>query len=261
MKGKTTHMGDLAERPIIGITTYSRDEDGDFCLPGAYVDSVRKAGGVPILLPPGETDLEALFSFLDGLIFTGGGDIHPDLYGGEWHPTLYMVDTERDTFEVELARRALHSPLPVLGICRGLEVLSVATEGKLVPHVPDQFGEEVAHRTVETAEGNAPQYRKPTPHRVRIEPGSRLARIIGASDIPVMSWHHQATLTAPAGWRVVAWAPDGVIEAMEHQQHPWLIAVQWHPELSPDDPYQKRLFRALVEAARGYKERRRRKQQ
>lgn len=226
--------------PIIGITTYHQKEAGNFSSPVGYADAVRRAGGVPILLPPGESDPTVLFTVVDGLVFTGGGDLDPATYNGLPHPMIYGVDSERDASELALAKLALTTHKPVLGICRGLEVLMVASGGELVQHVPDEFGEGILHRL---------ELLRPTEHRVHIRPNSKLATIIERTEITVVSWHHQAVRAAPPGWRVIAKAPDGVIEALEHGEHSWGIALQWHPELSPTDPLHLRIFEAFVEAA------------
>jgi len=227
--------------PIIGITTYSRSESGEFTLPGAYVDAVQLAGGLPLLLPPLQADPTPLLDVIDGLIFAGGGDIDPERYGGNPHHTIYLVDEERDNFELTLARQVIQRDLPVLGICRGMQVLSVAAGASLVTHVPDIYGAQIAHRLDHP--------RRPTPHPAQVYPNTRLAQMLQATQITVMSWHHQAIQSVPGGWLPAAQAADGVIEALEHQSHPWLIAVQWHPELSPQDPVQQRLFQGLVQAA------------
>lgn len=236
-------MNQLSQQrsPIIGITIYSRNEAGELYLPGSYVDSVRLAGGTPVLLPP-SVQPASLLDMLDGLIFSGGGDIDPGLYGGEHHPTVYLVDNERDEFELALARIALESGIPTLGICRGMQVLSVASGADLVVHVPDTYGDAIVHRLDHP--------RRPTHHSVQVHPDSRLAQVMDATEITVVSWHHQAVKTIPDAWQVVAQAADGLVEAMEHQQHPWLVTVQWHPEMSPDDPAHQRLFQGLVNAAK-----------
>jgi putative glutamine amidotransferase len=177
---------------------------------------------------------------VDGLVFTGGGDLDPVTYNGAPHPKVYGVDSERDASELALAKLALMADKPVLGICRGLEVLMVASGGDLVQHVPDEFGETILHRQ---------ELLIPAEHRVHILPDSQLASMIGTTEISVVSWHHQAVRTAPLGWRVVAKAPDGVIEALEHEDHPWGFALQWHPELSPADPLHLRIFEAFIVAA------------
>ncbi|MBD2104275.1 gamma-glutamyl-gamma-aminobutyrate hydrolase family protein [Leptolyngbya sp. FACHB-261] len=235
----------MTPAPIIGLTTYCRNDVGDFYLPGAYVDAIRAAGGVAVLLPPGETEPAQWLPLLNGLVLAGGGDIEPEAYGGQYHPTLYGMDPERDASELTLARSALVANLPVLGICRGLQILSVAAGSKLLPHVPDVFGTAVLHRKENP--------RRPIAHSVQLVSDSRLAELMGQTEVSVVSWHHQAIHTVPSGWRAVAHAADGVIEALEHISHPWATAVQWHPELSADDPLQRRLFQGLVEAAQQHK--------
>lgn len=237
-------MTDSTQLPVIGITTFGQNEYGNYCSHHAYVEAVRLAGGLPVLLPPGEPDPAAILNVVDGLIFTGGGDIDPATYNGDLHPTIARVDPQRDAFELTLARLVLNTDIPVLGICRGLEVLVVTSGGTLVSHIPDEYGEVVEHTKdrIHTSE-----------HRVQIMPESRLATMIGTTEATIVSWHHQAARTVPPGWRVTAYAADGLIEALEHDHHPWAIAVQWHPELSLNDPLQQRLFQALVKAARSGK--------
>jgi putative glutamine amidotransferase len=230
-----------SQPPLIGITTSGQMLTGNFCLSKFYVEAVRLAGGVPMLIPAGEPDLSTILERLDGLIFSGGGDIDPAIYNGVSHPTIYNIDPERDRFEITLAQLALATDIPILGICRGLEVLLVATGGNLIPHLPDEVGEIVIHR--------ADQMHS-IEHSVQIVSESRLAGIIGATEVKVFSWHHQAASTVPLEWRIVARAADGVIEAIEHKHHPWAIALQWHPELSIDDPLQQRIFQAFITAAR-----------
>jgi len=234
----------MTRPPIIGITTYGRNEAGEFHLYTSYVDAVRRAGGIPVLLPPGEKHPDYLIQWIDGLILTGGGDIDPDRYSGDFHPSIYKIDPERDSFELDLAQRATQADIAVLGICRGMQVLSVASGGKLLPHVPDQFGTAILHREEQLC---------PIRHPVELVPTSHLAHIVGTSHLEVVSWHHQAITTVPPGWQAAAYAPDGLIEAVEHRAHPWAIALQWHPELSSaQDPLQQRIFDAFIRAANHY---------
>ena len=228
--------------PIIGITTYGRNTDDQVYLFANYLDALRRAGAVPILLPPGEHQCDRLLSLIDGLVLTGGGDIDPQRYGGSGHPTIYRVDPERDRFEMHLAQLALQQPKPILGICRGLQLLSLVSGAQtLVPHIPDVFGTQTLHRTEQA---------RPIEHPVYLNPGSRLAALMGAETISVVSWHHQAVDVPVPGWTVTGRAADGLLEAMEHDTHPWAIAVQWHPEMShPDDPHQSALLTAFVRAA------------
>ena len=152
-----------------------------------------------------------------------------------------MVDAERDRAELALTRRLLQESLPVLGICRGCQMINVALGGTLVVHVPDQFGDNVLHRVPP---------REPVPHPVSVDAESRLADILGTTQLTPSSWHHQALRDVAEPLRVVARAPDGVVEAVELPEHAWLVAVQWHPELTAAaDPVQQRLFAALVEAS------------
>jgi len=229
--------------PLIGISTYHRDgEPPAFQTPCTYVDAVRTAGGMPVLLPPGESDVTALVDRLDGLILAGGGDLDPAHYGADGHETIYMVCSERDRFEMDLLQAVLRRPsLPVLCICRGAQVLNVISGGTLHVHVPDAYGAAVDHRV-------AP--RLPTRHPVRIEANARLAGILGADATDVCSWHHQAIDKIGNDLVAVAWAEDGVVEAVEHLLHPWCFGVQWHPEMQPGEAPQMRLFAALVAAAK-----------
>ena len=225
--------------PLIGITTYGEDEQRQFPLPREYVDSVRRAGGIPILLPPGEPRLGELFALLDGLILAGGGDLEPAVYGGADHETVYMTDAERDTGELELARMAIDAGKPTLGICRGIQVLNVVLDGTLHEHLPDVVGEEILHRRPP---------REPGEHLVTVVPGCRLAEILGKLEFPAASWHHQAIQDVAEPLTVVAHAPDGTIEAVEMPSHPWLVGVQWHPELTAKtDPMQQRLFDVFIQ--------------
>ncbi len=229
--------------PIIGITTETNDQN-EYVLPAEYVQAIRRAGGIPVLLPPGEPNLPALLELVDGLILSGGGDIDPLHYGSDGHPAVYMIDPARDEMELALARQAATSDLPTLGVCRGAQLINVALGGTLVEHLPDEIDNSIAHRM---------EPRGAVPHPVTITPGSHLAEVIGAQAVVGASWHHQAIRTPASGLQAVARASDGTIEAVELPSHPWLLAVQWHPEITAsEDPIQQRLFDALVEAARAH---------
>jgi putative glutamine amidotransferase len=232
-----------ASRPlVIGVSCYARGgRPPAFSLPCAYVDAVRAAGATPVMLPPGEARPERLLDLVDGFILAGGGDVAPKVYGGRPHETVREVSTERDEFEFALAGAALsRADLPLLCICRGLQVLNVVCGGTLHTHLPERFGEQVAHRSPR---------RLPTYHGVRIAADSGLAEILGVTDARVCSWHHQAIDAAGSGLRAVAWAADGVIEGVEHATHPWCCGVQWHPEMQFTELPAQRLFTALVRAA------------
>jgi putative glutamine amidotransferase len=229
--------------PILGITTYGpRPGLERFYLPVEYVEAVRRAGALAWLIPPGEPRLAELLERLDGLVLSGGGDVDPELYGGASHPTIYNINRERDGMELELARLAFEQELPTLGICRGCQVINVAFGGSLIEHLPDVVGEEVAHRG--TGPGTS------SLHPVELAPGSRVARIVGDVFPHVSSSHHQALRRTADGFAVVGRARDGTIEAVERDDHPFYLAVQWHPEeTSAQDPGQQALFDALAAAA------------
>jgi putative glutamine amidotransferase len=233
----------MAYRPLIGITTYGRGDDNRFRLPAPYVDAVRRAGGIPLLLPPGEKHLGPVLELLDGLILAGGGDVDPKLYAGMPHARIERVDPERDVSEVALTHHVIDRDLPTLAICRGAQVVNVALGGSLVEHLPDEVGDDVTHRP-EDGDTVFPR------HRVTTEPDSKLARVMGATQVSPASWHHQAARRVASVLRVVARAPDGTVEAFEKADHSWLIGVQWHPEMTAaEDPTQQRLFDDLVRAA------------
>lgn len=232
-------------KPTIGITTFNQNQDGQYHIKNTFVSAVRRCGGLPILLPPGQSEESAaILEVVDGLIFSGGGDLDPATYNGSINPAISGVDRTRDAFELKLFNQALNTNIPLLGICRGLAVMAVASGASLVAHIPDEFGELVAH-TGESEES--------VKHLVQINPQSHLALIMETTTVSVDSMHHQSVRTLPAGWRLAARAQDGVVEAIEYEHHPWAIGVQWHPELAIDDPQQLRIFQALIEAARDRK--------
>ncbi|MGK5093783.1 gamma-glutamyl-gamma-aminobutyrate hydrolase family protein [Deltaproteobacteria bacterium TL4] len=227
------------KQPLIGLTTYGCNEKQRYTLPVVYVEAVRRAGGIPLLIVPGEPHLHSILEVLDGMILTGGGDIHPNRYGGTHHKTMYQFDHGRDQSEMDITQWVLNSGMPMLCICRGAQVLNVTLGGTLIEHIPDEVGEKVLHR--------APLV-EPVAHEVRILPYTRLANTLGVSQLKVMSWHHQALRKVADPLKVVAFAEDDIIEAVELPSHPWLLAVQWHPELTAaEDPLQQNLFNALVE--------------
>ena len=227
--------------PVIGITTYARDEHNELKLPIEYVEAVRRAGGLPLLIPPGECNINHLLDQLAGLILAGGGDIDPTRYQGSTHAEIYMVDHERDELEISLAQAVIEKPLPTLAICRGIQIINTACGGSLYPHLPDDIGEQIHHRRPP---------RNPIPHDVVVAHDSKLATILGTTQLSPMSWHHQAIDRVASNLRVVAHAPDGVVEACEMKEHPWLVGVQWHPELTAaNEESQQRLFDELVKQA------------
>lgn len=230
------------KHPRIGITTYGRNQADEFPLPANYVDAVLRSGGLPLLIPPGRQGAEAVLGVVDGLLLTGGGDIDHRRYGGRVHDTLYMVDHDRDGLELALAEAAIDRGVPLLAICRGVQIVNVMLGGSLFPHVPDVFGGLVDHRLPP---------REPVVHPLRLAPGSWTAEVLEVTECEAMSWHHQAIDRPGPGLTPVAWAPDDVVEAVEMSANPNLLALQWHPELTAHrDPIQQRPFDWLVERSK-----------
>ncbi len=226
-------------RPLVGITVSRNYERGRLWLPLAYSRRTEEAGALPLLLPPMDpAAADPLTGSLDGLLLSGGGDLSPLYYGEEPRPGLGEVDPQRDAWEFALVRAALSRGLPLLGICRGLQVLNVTLGGSLIQDLKET--ERLQHCQ------KAP--RSSTSHSVKILPRTRLARFLGAGLVAVNSFHHQAAARIAPGLREAAVAPDGVVEALEGIDHRFLAAVQWHPE-SLRHPASELLFRAFVGAA------------
>ena len=235
--------------PLIGVTTSAertaKGVDRAF-LNAAYIRAVERAGGVPVLLTPFHSPaaLDALWPRLDGILLTGGGDIAPARFDETAHPETSLISEERDALELDLVtRRAVDDGVPLLAICRGLQVLNVARNGSLHQHVPDVFGVTPNHAQ--------PDARAVRSHAVTVEPGSVLARVCAATDLRVNSFHHQAIKELGDGLKAVAWAEDKLIEAVELPgARGFVLAVQWHPEeLVEEDEAARRLFEALVREA------------
>ncbi len=234
-------------KPIIGITTtYGRNPDH---LPSvyvlrAYVRAVLEAGGLPVLLPSdlAESDWQAVLGRLDGILFSGGGDVSLEHFEGSDHIRIGEVDTVRDALELGLARAAAQQGKPFLGICRGCQVVNVALGGTLYTHIHDQIPNPLDH-------DYPGDMRTALAHTVCLEAGGRLAQIMGAEQLHVNSLHHQGLKDLAPGLQAQAWAPDGLVEAVELGGHPFGLAVQWHPEWLTDQEETRRLFRAFVEAA------------
>jgi putative glutamine amidotransferase len=238
----------VAERPLIGITSYEPEEVqtgvwvfSAALIPSAYVDAIERAGGRPLVVPPIEEGVDETLDALDGLIFSGGEDLDPAHYGAERHPETTGVHEGRDRAELALLRAALERDMPLLAVCRGSQVLNVALGGDLVQHLPEIVGhDEHKHTPGEFAD-----------HDVRVSPDSRLGRLVG-EHAPVKSHHHQGFGRIGSGLREVAWADDGIVEGVEDPDRRFALGVLWHPEVGEDFA----LFEALVAEARRYREER-----
>jgi putative glutamine amidotransferase len=234
-------------RPLIGITSYAEEirwgawTEEAALVPLAYVRAVEHAGGRAFVIPPAENGLEETLDALDGVIFSGGGDIDPGLYDAERHPETDEPRAARDAAELRLLEAALGRDMPVLAICRGSQVLNVARGGDLVQHLPEEVGHD-RHRHEPGSFSD---------HDVTLAADSRLGAVLGER-APVKSHHHQAYGRIGQGLREVAWAEDGVVEGLEDPEKRFALGVLWHPEEGEDFG----LFKALVEEARVYREER-----
>ena len=231
-------------RPLIGITSYVEPVswgvwDLDAALvPASYVQSIERAGGRALLVPPSEAGVDETLAALDGIVFSGGSDLDPAAYGADPHPETNGVRVDRDRAELVLLTAALELDMPVLAICRGSQVLNVARGGDLVQHLPDAVGHE-RHRHTPGQFAD---------HGVRIGRDTRLGALVG-EHAPVKSHHHQGYGRLGEGLRAAAWADDGVVEALEDPARQFALGVLWHPEEGEDDA----LFAALVAAAGDYR--------
>ncbi len=232
------------DRPVIGISANAERarwagwQERATLVPHAYVDRVAAAGCVPVVLPP-VAGAERVVGRLDGLLLSGGGDLDPALYAARPHPRTARVNAQRDATELALLRAAFDAGLPVLAICRGLQLLNVLRGGTLLQHLPETVGHD----------GHAPAPAEYGQRAVRVIPGSRVAEIARRDALNVRCHHHQAIERLGAGLTVTARCDDGVIEAVELGGYPFAVGVQWHPEVSGDHS----LFLALAEAARAAK--------
>ncbi|MFD1547408.1 gamma-glutamyl-gamma-aminobutyrate hydrolase family protein [Nonomuraea guangzhouensis] len=232
----------MSRRPVIGIASYLERAQWNIwdttaaLVPHSYVQGIQRGGGCAVILPPDGADAGVL-DRLDGLVLPAGADLDPALYGAEAHPCGEPPHAERDVAELALLRAALAVDLPVLGVCRGIQLLAVAYGGNLHQHLPDLLG----HTR------HCPRTGTMGSHEVKFAEGSALAGLLGAAAV-VNSHHHQA-VADPGGLTVTGFSDDGVAEAVEDPGKPFVVGVQWHPELLGDD----RLFAALVRAAATYR--------
>jgi putative glutamine amidotransferase len=234
----------MGRRPRIGLcaalerarwTVWDREA---FLLSRAYVDAIQRAGAIALMVPPDEWVAEhpdSVLDGLDGLLLAGGADIDPGAYDAEPHPKTVNTRPDRDSAEIALALRALHRDLPVLGICRGMQLMNVALGGTLVQHLPEDVGHTDHRRTLGSFDN--------ADHDVRLEPGSLAAKAAGRVVVPTKSHHHQAVDSLGEGVVATGWSVlDDLVEAIEVPSSRWALGVQWHPEVDP----QSRIVRAFA---------------
>ncbi len=236
------------KKPMIGITTRNgRDGDGHALttLQHSYINAIVQANGLPVLIPEilPEEDFLDLYSRLKGILFTGGGDISLKYFDGSDHPRIGEVDELRDTTEITLMRAAVNDGKPILGICRGAQVMNIALGGTLYTHIYDQLKGALDH-------AYPGDLRRTIVHPVNVDETTRSAEIFGETLLNVNSLHHQGLKDIAPGLKVAGHAPDGLVEVIEIPDHPYAIAVQWHPEWLTDQPAMQRLFKSFVDASR-----------
>jgi putative glutamine amidotransferase len=235
--------------PLIGVTTYqAANPQGHIisALLRAYTDAVILAGGIPLLIPSSfqEDHAQSLVKRLDGVLFTGGGDISLERFNGEPHPSIDGVDPDRDSIELALLKIVSEEKKPFLGICRGFQLINIGLGGTLYTHISDQKQGALKHDYF-------PNYqRNYIAHEVELISGTRLRTIFGSKKILVNSIHHQGAKDIPGRLVKAGIAPDGLVEAVELADHPFGLAVQWHPEWLTEQPANAKLFRSFVDAAR-----------
>jgi putative glutamine amidotransferase len=230
-------------RPVIGITSAFHEEEEQFCLSRCYVDAVDRAGGIPVILPPlpPESAIVSLQN-INALLLSGGGDLDPVFFGEEALPCTKTISPRRDAYELYLARVALERHIPILGICRGMQVLNVAAGGTVFQDVSFAVRQPLQHTQ------NAPRWY--ATHLIDITPDSQLAAIFGVRRLRVNTFHHQAVGRVAPGFTIAARSLDGVIEAVESPAHAFAVGVQFHPEgMWEKAPLFLKLFSALTAAS------------
>jgi putative glutamine amidotransferase len=232
------------KRPIIGITTDSNDTDDRYLSTMTYANAVEKAGGLPLLIPYA-VDHGLIAQYVDlfnGILFTGGNDMNPSRWGEEWHPKVARMHERRQEFEFALIAEVEKRRMPALGVCFGSQLMNVHRGGSLIQFLPEQKPGSLEHRKLPD--------REPARHPVKLDTNSQLGRAIGKADLSVNTYHKQAVKKIGNGLKIIATAPDGVIEAFEDPTFPLFAAVQWHPERLVDEQEHLAPFRLLVEKSR-----------
>lgn len=239
------------KKPVIGLTPGHNTDSQDAFLPPAYSKALAAAGAIPVMLPlePASDDYRQIAESFDGFVFTGGPDPHPFLFGEETHWQCGNVSSKRDAMELALLSHVLAAGKPILGICRGIQIINVGLGGTIYQDIPSQYyGAMEKKADFPLAHWQRYDYDIPS-HSVTLDPESRLARICGCSTLKVNSMHHQAVKDPAPDLRVGGTAPDGLIETLEMPGYPWLLAVQWHPEyLCQQDKAAALLFGDFVKA-------------
>ena len=232
-------------QPIIGIICGLDTDNQNYNLGRKYVDAIIEEAGLPILIPVGNdvVTIDSIMKLCDGLMFVGGSDVDPWYFSQEPQFPTKKIDPERDNFEIELIKSALRELKPLLGICRGMQVINIAAGGDIYQDLSGQKKGVFIH------EQNAPRWH-PT-HKIKIHPETKLERILGRNELRVNSFHHQAVRKVAPGFKISALSGDGVIEGIEHDSLEFALGIQWHPEeLIKTNTLSKNLFAGLIEASK-----------
>lgn len=237
----------MNKKPIIGVTPSHDTDKDDLSMRPTYMRAVRDAGAIPLIFPleVSDDDFAQLVDLVDGMLFTGGPDVHPSYFGENTHINCGSVSPLRDKMELTILPMVMAAKKPILGICRGIQLLNTGLGGTLYQDIPSQTSPDfpLAHRQ--------PFYYTNYSHTVAIEKGSKLEKISKSLEIQVNSMHHQAIKTPAPGLTVTAYSPDGLIEAVEKTDYPYFVGVQWHPEyLYPFDEAASGLFQSFVDACK-----------
>lgn len=234
-------------RPIIGITPYMEKDQSRYMVTNANIKAIYEAGGIPVILPylSENPELEQIADQIDGLYATGGDDIDPTLFGEEPHPNLGTIIPKRDQFEIALVEKMLEKSKPILGVCRGSQILNIAAGGDMYQDIYAQIDKDLLQHSQ-----NAP--REHGSHFVHVLKGSLLHQITGIEKFRVNSIHHQANRNVPASFQISGKASDDVIEAIESKGHPFVLGVQWHPEAMAEagDQTSLKIYQHFVEACK-----------
>ena len=236
-------------QPIIGITAGKDRSDTNIqktCLIDKYSYAISASGGIPLIIPPDISihSIDTIMKHVNGIMITGGGDIETKRFLGQDHPRVYGVDTDRDNLEIELVHAAESTGKPLLGICRGIQIINVALGGDLFTDIQDQKIDSLKHDWF-------PDYpRDQLSHPIEIKSGTLLNHILEISLTEVNSLHHQAIRNLSSHLSATAFAPDGIIEAVENSDHPFFLGVQWHPEWLFGLETTQKLFKAFIQAAK-----------
>jgi putative glutamine amidotransferase len=233
------------KQPLIGLTTSNGRKTDNIHIPKTYVEAIRAAGGLAVLIPAGTRpeQVPLLRKALNGLLIIGGADIDPELFGEENDAHVQLDGRERDELEIALVQAAVDTDWPLLGICRGLQVINVALGGSLYTHIPDQLPGALKHNM------DTKTQRDVLAHSVDIQPSTRIASIVGTGELKVNSLHHQGIRRLGERLLATSASPDGLVESIEIPGHAFALGVQWHPECLPDSAPMRCLFSAFVEKA------------